>query len=57
MLDVRAPSRASPLPHGLQCSQIMCSQKIPVGAGKPAMNDNAVYRLGTRHKYHAATVR
>ena len=28
-----------------------------VGAGLLAKNDNAVYLLGTRHKYQAATVR
>jgi hypothetical protein len=29
----------------------------PGGGGSPAMNDNAVYLLGTRHKYQEATVR
>jgi hypothetical protein len=29
----------------------------PLEAGLPAMNDNAVYRPGTRHKYQEATVR
>ncbi|PBJ18119.1 hypothetical protein BSF44_52650 [Pseudomonas sp. ACN8] len=28
-----------------------------VGASLLAMNDNAVYRPGTRHKYQEATVR
>ncbi|CAI8919181.1 Formate dehydrogenase [Pseudomonas sp. IT-P100] len=28
-----------------------------MGASLLAMNDNAVYLLVTRHKYHAATVR
>ena len=28
-----------------------------VGASLLAKNDNAVYRPGTRHKYHDATVR
>ncbi|VVO57197.1 hypothetical protein PS874_00475 [Pseudomonas fluorescens] len=37
MLDVPAPSRASPLPHDLGGTQILCSLKIPVGAGLPAM--------------------
>ena len=58
MLNVRASSRAGSLPQLIfSVHTVYRHRKSPVGASLLAMNDYAVLELGTRHKYHAATVR